>query len=618
MKNIVNDNKRYKLNRTITGVIHEDRIWEQWYDQSIFSEKLPKMNQKDYLFECINDDKNRIIINNRGMKKFTVKEFEQMILKYEKAFAATGLKKGDVICTIGLTTPEMYAIKYSATSLGIIICNLNVFDIGIDDEGKNRLYRQLENVDPKMIFTLDMLEDKICLVLNDQRFSKAMKVSMPLENSTPLYNPERLAISLKLLKDFLSGKTVKGKISLNEFLMLGKNINIDNIEELYEEKLPCNISFTSGTTGINKPVLLSHDANNALAFQQKLGNFGFERGTKHLALVPPFLAFWDADIVHAVLCLGGENIIELALDYDKIPQYFKKHHPNLGIWSQYLWSSLLNLSEKDLIEVSKHLKHAIIGGERCEINAAETFYNKTGVLQMTGFGASEVNTTFSITHPNCTKMGTAGIPLPFNNVKIVNDSFKDVTYNVPGKLLITGPCLMNGYYNRNDLTQKAIYIDEKGVSWYNTGDYAVVDKDGCLTILDRYVEPIEINNNGKKEKINMLDIVEVVKKDRNVKNCKMTHHNGKLVLHLSLDNFTGLSKNEALNSIIGTIKNSISELYWPHLVNLTDELPRTSVGKVDYKLIETIGEKLCNDFQQDEKLIILDNTEKQKELKKRK
>ncbi len=245
MKNIVNDNKRYKLNRSISGIIQEDRIWEQWYDQSIFSKKLPKMIQKDYLFSCINNDRNRIIINNRGMKKFTAEEFDSIILEYEKAFAALGLTKGDVICTIGLTTPEMYVIKYSATSLGLITCNLNVFDIGIDDNGKNRLYRQLENVDPKMIFTLDMLEDKIYSVINDEKFSRAIKVSMPLENSTPKYNPERLAIKLQLVKDFLSGKVINNKISLNDFLMLGKNISRENIIEIYEENLPCNISFTS-------------------------------------------------------------------------------------------------------------------------------------------------------------------------------------------------------------------------------------------------------------------------------------------------------------------------------------------------------------------------------------
>lgn len=263
----------------------------------------------------------------------------------------------------------------------------------------------------------------------------------------------------------------------------------------------------------------------------------------------------------------------------------------MGIWSQYLWSSLLTLPDKDLKEVCGYLKHVAIGGERCEINAAETFYNKTGIVQMTGFGASEVNTTFSITHPNCTKIGTAGIPLPFNNVKIVDDCFRDVTYNIPGRLLITGPCLMNGYYNRDDLTKEAMYTDEKQISWYRTGDYAVIDDDGCLTVLDRYIKPIQINSSAK---VNLLDIVEVIKKDRNVKNCKMTYNKGKMVLHLSIDDFTGLSKEAAMDSIISTIRKNLSEDKWPHIIHITNELPRTAVGKVDYKKLEYIGTELCN------------------------
>ena len=87
----------------------------------------------------------------------------------------------------------MYAIKYSATSLGLILCNLNVFDVGVIDDGMNRLYRQLENVLPKMIFTLDMFEDKIYKVINDPKFSSAIKVSMSLEKLDKQVLHSRLA-----------------------------------------------------------------------------------------------------------------------------------------------------------------------------------------------------------------------------------------------------------------------------------------------------------------------------------------------------------------------------------------------------------------------------------------
>lgn len=611
MENIVNESKRRKLDRPITGIIQEDRIWEQWYDQDIFKKELPKMTQKDYLFQCIGDEPNRIIINNRGMKTYTEEQFEALVKKYEKAFASFNLKKGDIICTIALTTPELYAIKYAATSLGLITCNLNVFDVAISDEEKNRLYRQLENVNPKMIFTLDLLEDKIASVINSEKFSNSIKVSMPLEKSTPIYNPERALIGLKVLKDHLAGKKIQNSLKLDDFLNLGNLVKDVESLEIYEEKLPCNISFTSGTTGINKAVLLSHDANNALAFQQSIGDFGFKRGTRNMALVPPFLAFWDADIVHAVLCQGGENIIELSLTYDEIPKYFKKHkNVNMGIWSQYLWEGLLTLPDKELRKISPYIKHAIIGGERCEENAAETFYKKTGIIQMTGFGASEVNTTFSITHPDCTKIGSAGIPLPFNNVKITDDSGNDITYGQPGKLYVTGPCLMNGYYNRDDLTKKAIFKDKNGIEWYKTGDYAVVDNDGCLTVLDRYSEPIIITYNGKQEKVNMLDIIEVIKKNKYIKNCKMTNHEEKMVLHLTFDPFSEISDEDALDTVINTIQTELPEKYWPNFISISEQLPRTNVGKVDYKALNKKGIEICEKNNSEEKLTVIKNDNK--------
>lgn len=611
MENIVKNEKRNKLDRPITGIIQKDRIWEQWYDQDVFKTELPKMTQKDYLFEC--NSVNRDFINYRGLKKYSVDDFKKMVFLFEKAFAATGLKTGDVICTIGLTTPEMYAIKYAATSLGLITCNLNVLDMGVSDDGKNRLYKQIENVNPKMIFTLDFLEDKIYSVINDNKFKNIVKVSMPLDYSTPKLYPERAVLTLKKIKDNLSSKAIQGSLSLKDFLNMGTLISNDKVEEKYEPNLPCNISFTSGTTGINKAVLLSHDANNALAYQQKIANFGFEVGSKHLALLPPFLAFWDADVVHVTLCLGAENIIELSIDYKDIPKYFKKYgNINIGIWPQYLWGSLLDLPEKDLRKISESLKIAIVGGERCEINSAENFYNKTGVVQLTGYGASEVNTTFSVTHPNCNKVGSCGLPLPFNNVKIVDESFNDVTYNCPGRLLITSPCLMNGYYKRDDLTKQALYTDEFGTTWYMTGDYAVMDTDGCLTVLDRYKAPVTLHHDGKDEKINLLDIVEKIKLDRNIKICKMTSYDNKIVLHTVLDSFTGKSKEEAIDSIKTTIKNNLEEKFWPDFISIVDELPRTSVGKVNYNLLEEMGKNICEENISSEKLAVIYEKVKEK------
>lgn len=600
---IKNENRR-DLGRPITGVIHKDRIWEQWYDKEVFDKKLPQMSQKDYLFECIGDEPDRVILNYRNKRTFTVKQFKEYIELFERAFLSLKLNIGDIVCTIGLNTPELYAIKYSSTNQGLITCNLNILDLGIKDGEHNRLFNEIKSIKPKVIFVLDIFEEKLLDVLNHEMFDSILKINMPLDFSAKFFDTEKNLLRMKACKDRFSGKKINGVVQLKEFLKYGRDVINEQIKSKYTPKQPCNISFTSGTTGVNKGVLLSHDANNALAFQQINGSLGFPKGTKHLALLPPFLAFWDADITHTTLCVGTENILELKLDYENIPKYIKKYDAEGGIWPQYLWNSIDTLKAEDAKAIGKNLKFAIVGGERCDVKELEKFYSKTGVVQMAGFGASEVNTTFSITHPRCNKVGTAGIPLPFNNIKIVDEDGNDVTYGVRGRLFISSPCLMNEYYNRPELTEKAISIDEDGVRWYCTGDYAVVDEDGCLTVIDRYKEPVTFDEDGRIIKVNLLDLVEDIRMNPNIKYCKATYANSKIVLHLSLEKAQELNREAQIKDVINTIKNNVQSEKWPHIVLVYDDLPRTSVGKVDYKKLDKITVDKTNNLS-NERLIVL-------------
>lgn len=580
--NIIIEEKRRILNRPITGVIQEDRIWEQWYSAEAMNSSFPKMNQRDYLFECNKDYPNQVILNNRGQKKWTVRQFEAEVDKMSNIIKyGYGIGKGDIVCTISLSTPELVFLKYACATVGAITCHLNFFDADkvLDDE--NSLFSQICELKPKMVFYLDYLESKVCDVLNRKEIQNVVKVRLPLCHSTRLLSPERVALALLRSKN-KKEKSVKGANSYKEFLKKYDGTKT-KVESVYEPGLPCNIAFTSGTTGKNKAVLISHDADNALAFQQMLADrLNFDRGTKQLALVPPFLAFWDADIIHCTLCLGAETILELNLSYEKIPGYIKKYRPNMGIWSQWLWDSILHLPEKQLKEVSKNLNGVIVGGERAEINQQISFYEKTGVLQNVGFGATEVNTTFSYTIPNCKVLGSAGVPMPFCNVRILDSEGNNCTYNVPGRLYIATPAMMLGYYGRPDLTAEALSTDEKGIIWYNTKDYAYVDENGCLYVLDRDKEPVLINVNDGQEQVNLLDLVEKVKPERCIKICKLTSYEGRMMLHVVLDEFYDIKKEEAIKNIIRRIKDNLPEKHYPDVIRVLAALPRTSVGKVDY------------------------------------
>ena len=190
-------------------------------------------------------------------------------------------------------------------------------------------------------------------------------------------------------------------------------------------------------------------------------------------------------------------------------------------------------------------------------------------------------------------------------MRILGERGEDVTYGKPGRLLITGPCIMNGYYGRDDLTKKALVQDENGVVWYNTGDYAILDSDGCLTVLDRDAAPVSVTYKGKEEPVKLLDIAEEIRKDRNVKICKLTASNGKIVLHLVVDDFLGLSKKDAADSILTTIQTALAEKYWPDYVHVMEQLPRTPVGKVDYAALAASGSRIVNENKWSGKLTMI-------------
>ena len=569
---IIKENEKQELKRPITGVIQEDRIWEQWYDQKKMQEDLPKMNQADYIFKCNQDYLDQTIINNRGLKKLTNQEFTNLRNKFICSLTGLGIGKGDVIATVALSTPELLALKYAAAYLGAITANLN-----FNDASNQKMYEQLKMLNPAMIFFLDIFENQVYEVLNNQEFKNSVKVRLPLSASTPIFNTERFKINLLETSNKMQKKVVKDALTYKQFRESSLNGHLPN--SVYSEKLPSNIALTSGTTGKSKAIILSHDANNALAKQHEIADLGLQRGETNLALVPPFLAFWDADIIHMAMCLGIENILELKLTYDNIPEYLKKHLPNYGIWSQYLWDSILHLPKEDLKKISSHLKKVVVGGERADVNQANRFQEITGIRQEAGYGASEMDSCFSVANPRCNLIGSAGLPLPFNNVMVKDENGNDLTYNQPGHLYITGPAMMNGYLNNKELTNQVLIRDSKGTLWYDTKDYGYVDKTGTLFVLDRYQEPVNINSLS----IQLIDIAEKVKQCEVVKLCKVNYTNGKMIFQVSFDEFSEKTKEECEQELIDYINNNFQDIEKPDILSIQDSLPRTPVGKVDYQ-----------------------------------
>ena len=212
-----------------------------------------------------------------------------------------------------------------------------------------------------------------------------------------------------------------------------------------------------------------------------------------------------------------------------------------------------------------------------------------------------MDSCFSVANPRCNLIGSAGLPLPFNNVMVKDENGNDLTYNQPGHLYITGPAMMNGYLNNKELTNQVLIRDSKGTLWYDTKDYGYVDKTGTLFVLDRYQEPVNINSLS----IQLIDIAEKVKQCEVVKLCKVNYTNGKMIFQVSFDEFSEKTKEECEQELIDYINNNFKDFEKPDILSIQDSLPRTPVGKVDYQKLNENAKLFSKEAIDGEKIKVL-------------
>ena len=128
------------------------------------------------------------------------------------------------------------------------------------------------------------------------------------------------------------------------------------------------------------------------------------------------------------------------------------------------------------------LQWIVIGGSNSNRESVEFFWG-LGIAIYEGYGATEVTNSATFCRPGAVKLGTVGRAACGGEVRLAED----------GEVLVRGPQVMRGYWNRPEATREA--IDAQG--WYHTGDIGALDEEGYLRIVDRKKEIFALST-GKK------------------------------------------------------------------------------------------------------------------------
>lgn len=247
------------------------------------------------------------------------------------------------------------------------------------------------------------------------------------------------------------------------------------------------IIFTSGSTGDPKGVMLSYDnvGSNVTAIDQIVH---LTDSDVVVGILPFFHSFGYMATMWTILTLKPKGVFHYSpLEARQIGEMCGKHKATILMATPTFLRSYLKRCSKE--EFAK-LDVVVTGAEKLPTDLAEAFEKQFGVRPVEGYGCTELSPLVAVNVPYSrispadqpvTREGTVGRPIPGIAVKITDlDTGAELKPEQPGMLWVTGPNVMLGYLDEPEKTAELVRD-----GWYQTGDVALLDKDGFIKITGR-------------------------------------------------------------------------------------------------------------------------------------
>ncbi len=330
----------------------------------------------------------------------------------------------------------------------------------------------------------------------------------------------------------------------------------------------CVMPHTSGTTGAPKGVMLTH-ANVTWNAINMLAVADLRSDDVTLALAPLFRTGGMGVNVLPLLLKGGTVVVPVATTPDEVIDEIERERVSVGFGNPDLLDALTTSPRWATADLSS-VRFVITGGAPVPERLIRT-YGERGMTFLQGYGLSEASPVVSVldSESAARKSGSAGRPVPFVDVRTVRTDGSECAPLEIGELLIRGPNVIAGYWNRADATRVA--IDEEG--WLHTGDAARIDEDGFLWIVDR----VENAFTSAGHVVYSGEVERCIGGHPAVGDVSVVGVEGAGHAFVVLREGCGASADD----VIEYCRARLAPHAVPATVVFVDTLPRTSVGKVD-------------------------------------
>ncbi|MHA2397608.1 MAG: long-chain-fatty-acid--CoA ligase [Promethearchaeota archaeon] len=550
---------------------YESKPWLKSYDEGVPHEiNFPEMNIYEFLDNSEKEFRGRTAI--WFMKnKISYKKFKDVADRLATALVNMGVKKGDVVALMLPNMPQFMFGFYGIQKAGGIVTACSVLHT------EHELAYQLNDSGAEIIIAWDAQLEKINNIKERTRLRHIIITNIfdyaPMANPLGQKEPPNIAGTIQLLT--LVNKTKPDPPSFET--------NSEDIAVL---------QYTGGTTGLPKGAMLTHGnlVANCIQMYEWTKAIG-ERGKETALTTLPLFHIYGMQICMNLFIFNGFTIALHADPRDQkgLFEVIKAVHPSFfpGVPTMYLRL----LERDDLEDYAKDLRSIKV----CNTGAApmppevlKEFEERTGARVVEGYGMTE---TSPATHVNpymgTRKIGSVGLAVPNTEYKIVDisDYTKILPQGESGEIIIKGPQVMKGYWNKPEETANQLKD-----GWLLTGDIGRMDEDGYLFIVDRKKDMINISG----FKVYPREVEDVLFENEAVENAAVIgipdpdiSGNEKVKAYIVLkDGYQ--ETDEMKNEIKEFLRKNVAPYKVPKLIEFRKELPETLVGKVLRKELKDI------------------------------
>lgn len=495
---------------------------------------------------------------------------------YADAFAVylrnvLGLPQG---ARVALQTPNCLAYPVCAFGIlkaGCVLVNTNPLYTAAE------MAHQFNDSGAEALVIVDMFADKLEQILASTRIRKVIVAEVPqffsaipravIRGVMKVWNqvlPPIKVEHVRLNWVLAEGAMVRQRDSV-DVASYTRGIGLDSIAAL---------QYTGGTTGVSKGAMLTHgNLLNNLTQAFAMGRSHIEEGKEVvLTALPLYHIFAFTFNLLSFYTVGARNIlVPSPRPIQNLQRAFDNYPITWVSGVNTLFNALMNEEWFAAFPPAK-LKAAVAGGAALQSAVAARWQKMTGTRIAEGYGLTESSPVVCFNPiEGVQKPDSIGIPVPGTEVRLVDDAGNPVKAGEPGELIVRGPQVMAGYWQRPDETARTLKD-----GWLYTGDIATMDADGFFRVVDRKKDMILVSGFN----VYPNEVEDVIAQHDAVLEVAVIgvpdSRSGESVRAYVVPQREGLTEEQ----VRAHCKQFLTDYKIPRSVEFRKELPKTPIGKI--------------------------------------